>query len=105
MFHPRGDRLLVEPDETIEHASSVGIVVAARDGKIVDSQSQFGRRGKVIAAGPGKRTKKGVILPMAVAPGDIVYYGEFVNTELELDGKVYNVIQEADVTGVENAAG
>jgi chaperonin GroES len=100
-FRPLADRILVKPDEAIEHASTVGIVVAPRDGKIVESQTQFGRRGKVIAAGPGKRDKKGNTHPLTVKEGDVVYYGEFVNTELEIAGEIYNLIQEADITGIE----
>jgi chaperonin GroES len=103
-FRPFADRILVKPDAAIEHASTVGLVVAARDGKIVESQQQFGRRGTVVAVGPGKRTKKGITMPPTVKPGDIVYFGEFVNTELDLPEGKHFVIQEADITGVEDAA-
>lgn len=105
MFRPFADRLLVRPDDAIVHASTVGLFIAARDGKIVDSQAQFGRRGTVVAVGPGKRTKNGrELIPLTVKPGDIVYFGEFINTDIDLPEGKHFVIQEADVTGVENAA-
>jgi chaperonin GroES len=102
MFRPFADRLLVRPDDAIVHASTVGIVVKARDGRIVDSQQQFGRRGVVIAVGPGKRTKNlKETIPLTVKPGDIVYFGEFMNTEIDLPEGKHFVIQEADITAVE----
>ena len=103
MFRPFRDRVLVRPDDAIVHASSV-IQVAARDGKIVDSQQQFGRRGTVVAVGPGKRDKKGNVHPLSIAPGDVVYFGEFINTEIDLPTGKHFVVQEADITGVEDAA-
>lgn len=103
MFRPMWDRVLVKPDEALGHASAL-IAVAPRDGKIVESQQQFGRRGVVVAVGPGKRTKKHVTVPLVVKPGDIVYFGEFVNTEIDLPTGKHFVIQEADICGVEDAA-
>ena len=101
MFRPFGNRVLVRPDAAIDHASNVGIVIAPRDGRIVESQEQFGRRGTVVSVGPGKLTKKGAMLPMTVQPGDIVYFGEFQNTEIDLEGEKHFVISEMDITAVE----
>ena len=103
MFRPLRDRVLVRPDDAIVHASEL-IQIAVRDGKIVDSDKQFGRRGVVVAIGPGKRDRKGNVHPLTVQPGDIVYFGEFMNTEVDLPEGKHFVIQEADITGVENAA-
>jgi len=99
MLVPTGDRLLVRPDENIEHASDL-IVIAPRDGEIVESQRQFGRRGTVIATGPGKRLKDGSRAPMSTNVGDTVYFGEFINREYEENGERFFVISEADVTGI-----
>jgi len=102
IFKPFADRILVKPDPALEHASQVGILVAPRDGKIVESQQQFGRRGTVVAVGPGKRGKRGNVLPNTVQVGDKVYWGEFISQEVDLpDGKHF-VIQEADITAVES---
>lgn len=102
-FRPFADRVLVLPDDQISHASTL-IQIAARDGRIVNSQEQFGRRGTVIAIGPGKRDRKGTIHPLTVKPGDKVYFGEFQNAQFDLNGRKHFVIQEADITGVEDAA-
>jgi len=102
-FRPFADRVLVRPDDAIVHASEL-IQIATRDGRIVDSQDQFGRRGTVVAVGPGKRDKKGNVHPLSVKEGDIVYFGEFINTEIDLPEGKHFVIQEADITGVENAS-
>ena len=101
-FRPKFDRVLVKPDEAMTHASEL-IQIATRDGRIVDSQDQFGRRGVVIAVGEGKRDRKGKVHPLTVEPGDIVYFGEFINTEIDLPEGKHFVIQEADITGVEIA--
>ena len=103
-FIPKFDKVLVKPDAEIAHASQVGILIAPRDGKIIDSQTQFGRAGVVVAIGPGRKTRNGETIAPQIQVGDRVYYGEFINAELELDGQLYNVISEMDITGVENAS-
>ena len=104
MLSPRSDRILARPDDAILHASQVGIVVAPRDGKIVESQQQFGRRGVAVAVGPGKRTKKGVLLPMSVKPGDVIFWGEFMDQTIDVAGIQHYVISEMDVTAIETVA-
>ena len=104
-FEPKGDRILVRPDAAIEHATTTGIVIAPRDGKIIDSQNQFGRTGTVMAVGPGKKTKKGETLPVEVAVGDRVMWGEFMHPTARINGEVHFILSDKDITGVfENAA-
>lgn len=101
MMQPRADRILVKPDEYLAHASEVGLVIPPRDGRIIDSQSQFGRTGTIVAVGPGKRDKNGHIHPLVCKTGDRVYWGEFQHPQYEdEDGTKYYVLQEADICGV-----
>jgi len=107
-FEPTGDRILVKPDAAIEHATISGIVIAPRDGKIIDSQQQLGRTGVVVAVGPGKKTRKGEILPMEVSIGDHVAFGEFMFQRVKLNGEEHFLLQDKDITMVmekDDAAG
>lgn len=59
-------------------------------------------QGTVVAIGHGKRSKKGVIHPLTVKPGDFITYGDlnrgydFYPTYTE-NGVTYRLLQEADV--------
>lgn len=102
-FAPKADRILVKPDDVLEHVSAAGIVIAAKDG-IVTSQEQWGRSGTVIAVGPGKTTRKGELLPVEVKPGDRVLFGQFQYQRIKENGETFLVMQDKDLTGVFDAA-
>lgn len=57
--------------------------------------------GRIVAVGPGKRDKRGRIVPLDVKPGDLVRFGtdegylEF--PAFEEGGKTYRILQEQDV--------
>ena len=103
-FAPTGDRILVRPDAAIEHATMSGIVIAPRDGRIIDSQQQLGRTGVVVAVGPGKKTRKGGILPVEVDVGDRVMFGEFMHQQVRINGEEHYILTDKDITGVFDAA-
>jgi len=100
MIRPLRDYIVVKPDEVIGNASTVGILIAPRDGKIIDSQSQFGRTGTVVAVGPGRRDKKGKIEPLPVIEGDRIMWGEFIHPTVDDNGDTYFVIRDMDITAV-----
>lgn len=102
MFRPMADYVLVAPDKDLTAASAL-IVVKPRDGRIVDSEKQYGRTGTVLATGPGKRTKKGHIEPLPVIPGDRIVFGEFIWPTLDENGEICFVIRDKDITGVIDA--
>lgn len=60
--------------------------------------------GIVIAAGPGRRDKRGKLLPMEVTPGEHVQFywlaGETDVTEMFADGQEYRIISEKSVMAV-----
>lgn len=56
-------------------------------------------RGEVIRVGPGRVTVDGGRIPMEVRPGDIVWWGQYIDFEDEESGLV--VISEKDVRFVE----
>ncbi len=94
MIRPLRDYIAVRVES--EHETPAGIVVPAAT-RMVDSRKQYGHRGTVVAVGPGKRTKRGALLPMELQPGDVVRFGEFPFQTA--DG--LTLIQVADITCVE----
>ncbi len=85
---PLKDRVLVEPQEAEEKTSS-GIIIP-------DSAKEKPQKGKVVAVGNGKKDE-----PMTVKEGDIVIYGKYSGTEINLDGKDFLIMREDDILMVE----
>ena len=88
-FKPLDDRVLVEPLEA-EDRTAGGIVLP-------DAAKEKPQRGKVVAAGPGRRLDDGSRAPMAVAKGDIVVFGQYSGTDVTLDGVDYKILRESDI--------
>lgn len=97
MLRPLRDHIIVRHDPFIPHELFMLPDVKMR----WESQQQIGRRGVVMAVGPGLYNRKGDrLFPLDVKVGDIVRYGEFEYPIIDDDdwGKV-TVLQEADVCG------
>lgn len=94
MLRPLRDRIVVKP---LERKRSDTLLV------VDNENAQFG---EVVAIGPGKRTKKGVIHSLDVKPGDLIRFGaDYLNFPVYWErGEKYLVLQEADVAGVVDAA-
>jgi chaperonin GroES len=97
---PLEDRVLVKPIEPeARTASGIYLPEASKEKPI---------RGKVVAVGPGKRyrdteTKQvtsGKRLPLDVKVGDVVLYGKYAGTEVEIKGDKHLIMKEAELLGV-----
>jgi chaperonin GroES len=111
-IRPRRDFVVVEVEEERTIAPG-GVVVTLATKGLVTSQEQQGHVGTVISCGPGrfleKRDSNGVRTgqtsrrweEMSLKPGDRIHFGEFSFPEWREDGKRWMLIQQADVTGVE----
>jgi len=88
-FRPLEDRVLVRPAES-ETVTAGGIVLP-------DNAQEKPQRGEVVAAGPGRLSKKGERLPMPVAVGDSVIYGKFSGNNLEIEGEEYKVLRADEI--------
>lgn len=84
---PLADRVLVEPAPAEE--KTVGGII------IPDTAKEKPQRGKVIAAGNGKKDE-----PMTVKAGDTVLYGKYAGTEITVDGKEYLIMRESDIFAI-----
>ncbi len=85
---PLKDRVLIEPMEAEEKTAS-GLIIP-------DSAKEKPQKGKVVAAGEGKKDE-----PMTVKEGDMVIYGKYAGTELTIDGNDYLIMREDDILLIE----
>ncbi|MFN8789879.1 MAG: co-chaperone GroES [Bdellovibrionales bacterium] len=69
---------------------------------IPDTAQEKPQRGEIVAAGKGRVTEDGKILPLEVKIGDKVLFSKFAGTELKLNGEEYLMMREEDVLGVFN---
>ncbi len=88
-YQPLGDRVLVKPAEQEEMTKS-GILLP-------DTAKERPQEGAVIAAGPGRTTDDGKLIPMAVKKGDKVLYSKFAGTEVKLDDEEHLILSERDI--------
>ncbi|MCE2786589.1 MAG: co-chaperone GroES [Bacteroidota bacterium] len=84
---PLADRVLVEPAPAEE--KTVGGII------IPDTAKEKPQRGKVVAAGNGKKDE-----PMTVKAGDTVLYGKYAGTEITIEGKEYLIMRESDIFAI-----
>jgi len=91
-FRPLDDRILIETHEA-EEKTTGGIILP-------DTAQEKPQRGTVIAKGPGKLLDSGARGEMSVDIGDVVYYGKYSGTEIEIDGETYVVLRENDVLAI-----
>lgn len=89
---PLEDRILVEPIEAeAKTASGIFLPESAKEKPV---------KGKVVAAGPGKRLENGKRAEMSVKVGATVVYGRYAGSEIEHKGKKMLIIKESELLGV-----
>lgn len=84
---PLADRVLVEPKEA-ETKTASGLYIP-------DTAKEKPQQGKIIAVGNGKKDE-----PMELKVGDLVLYGKYSGTEINVEGKEYLMIRQSDVLAV-----
>ena len=91
-IQPLGDRVLVKPMEAKE-VKKGGIIIP-------DTAKEKPQEGKVVAAGKGKVTEDGKILPMEVKSGDRILYGKYSGTEIKIDDEEHLIMHQDDILGI-----
>jgi len=91
-LRPLHDRVIIKRMEE-ERTSPGGIVIP-------DSATEKPIRGEVLAAGNGKRTERGEVVPMDVKVGDKVLFGKYSGTEVKVEGEELLVMREEDIMAV-----
>ena len=88
-LRPLDDRVIVRPNEA-EETTSGGIVLP-------DSAREKPQRGTIVAVGPGKLLDSGNRGELSVAVGDVVIYGKYGGSEIEVDGEELKILRESDI--------
>lgn len=86
-IRPLADRVLVEPKEA-ETRTASGIFIP-------DTAKEKPQQGIVVAVGNGKKDE-----PMELKVGDVVLYGKYAGTEINVDGKDYLMMRQSDIMAI-----
>ncbi|HHV40588.1 MAG TPA: co-chaperone GroES [Bacteroidales bacterium] len=84
---PLADRVVVQPQEA-ETKTASGLYIP-------DTAKEKPQRGKIIAVGSGKKDE-----PMELKEGDIVLYGKYAGTEINIDNQEYLIMRQSDVLAI-----
>lgn len=88
-IRPLRDRIVVRRLEEGEQA--VGGII------IPDSAREKPLRGTVVAAGAGRVTDAGTLVPLQVKAGDTILFGKYTSPEITVDGEELLIMREDEV--------
>ena len=83
-IQPLSDRVLIEPTAA-EEVTASGIIIP-------DSAKEKPLRGTVLAVGTGTKDEE-----MLLKAGDVVLFGKYAGSEIEIEGKKYLMMRQSDV--------
>jgi len=86
------DRVIVKRIE--EEAKSKGGII------IPDTAKEKPQEGKVVAVGKGKVSDEGKIIPLDVKVNDLVLFGKYSGSEINIDGEEHVFMREDDILGI-----
>lgn len=84
---PLADRVLIRPTAA-EEVTIGGIIIP-------DTAKEKPLKGEIIAVGNGTKDEE-----MILKAGDIVLYGKYAGTEIELKGEKFLIMRQSDVLAV-----
>ena len=84
---PLADRVLIEPMAAQETTAS-GIIIP-------ETAKEKPQKGTVVAVGPGTSDEK-----MEVKKGDVVLYGKYSGSDLDVDGNDYLIMKQSDILAI-----
>ncbi len=84
---PLADRVLIRPIAA-EEVTVAGIIIP-------DSAKEKPLKGTVVAVGPGTKDE-----PMALKANDVVLYGKYAGTEVEIDGEKVLIMRQNEVLAI-----
>ncbi len=84
---PLADRVVVQPQEA-ETKTASGLYIP-------DTAKEKPQRGKIVAAGSGKKDE-----PMELKEGDMVLYGKYAGQEINVDGTDYLIMKQQDILAI-----
>ena len=89
---PMEDRVVVKPQEA-EAKTAGGIVLP-------ESAKEKPLMGTVVSVGPGKMLDSGNRGAMGVKKNDVVLYGKYGGSDIEVDGTEYKILRESEILGI-----
>jgi chaperonin GroES len=89
---PLGDRVIVKPIEEQEQKKG-GIIIP-------DTAKDKPMQGEIMAAGSGRQTDNGMLVPLEVKKGDRILFGKYSGTEVDVDEKKLLVLRESDIYAI-----
>ena len=94
-FTPLDDRIIISIEEAPEKTSG-GIFIPG-------TAAERPSRGKVLAKGPGRRNKKGVLRPLDVNVGDMVIFPQYAGQKIEIGADEFLILREEEILGITTA--
>ena len=91
-IRPLQDRIIVR--RIAEEEKTKGGII------IPDTAKDKPTEGEVVAAGKGRLTEDGKVIPMDVKKGDRILFSKYGGNEVKIDGVEYLIMREEDVLGI-----
>ena len=91
-FKPMHDRVLVKQDDS-ETKTASGFIIP-------DSSVEKANKGTVIAVGPGKSTKDGAVIPVAVTIDEKVMFAPGTGIKVKVNGEEMLVLKEEEIIAI-----
>jgi len=90
-LRPLDDRVVIEVLNA-EEKTSGGILLP-------DTAKQKPQQGKIIAVGPGRQLESGARAELSVAVGDLVLFGKYSGSDVEVNGQELKIMRESEILG------
>jgi chaperonin GroES len=91
-IRPLHDRVIVKRIEE-DQKTKGGIIIP-------DTAKEKPQMGEVIAAGPGKKTEDGKLVPIDVKKGDKVLFTKYAGSDIKIEGEELLIMREEDILGI-----
>ena len=88
-IRPLDDRVVIRPAESEE--ITAGSIV------LPDSAKEKPQRGTVVAVGSGRLLESGDRAGLSLEVGDVVIYGKFGGTDIEVNGEDVKILREVEI--------
>ena len=91
-IRPLEDRILIKPTEP-ETKTASGLFLP-------ESAKERPMQGTVFATGPGLLLENGERAAVVVKKGDVVVYGKYAGSEIEIKNQTHVIMRESELLGV-----
>ncbi len=93
-IRPLGDRVVIESVDEDEGTFAGGKLV------LPETAKEKPQKGRIVAAGTGRKDDTGKVIALDVEVGQHVLYAKYAGTEVKLDGKKYLILKETDILAI-----